>query len=515
MHSAGEEPAGPLSFRELLAIALASTMTSLDRTVVVVALPSMAHELGFGLVAAHWTISVYVLATAALVLLGGRLGSTAGLMRTFRWGVVVFALASAGCATVPAGGAAFPALVGFRALQGAGAALMWPAAIPMVTDAFARAAQGRAVALFCGVSQLAGALGPLVGGAVTGTLGWRYVFWLNIPIAVLICGLTSRGTPGPRPAGPRPPCAKPLLVVPGVCLVVLALQQSAAWGVASWRFCASLGAGLLITGVFCRTTLRSPRPQIDLRLFARRRFGVDVLVNCGIQLGLFAVFVNSALYIQEVLHFRPLQAGIAQTPLLAGVILGSQAAGRLFDRTGSARVPVLCGLVCALAGVGMWIAALSSSSYVWHLPGMVLSGLGAGAQAAVTADAMKAVPALRRPDASALLAVTQQLSAVVGLAVAGTAIATHAKADAGSALVDTRAVTAGFVVSLGFLVVTFCGAALFLGRCRSITGRRCADGAGGHEPSAPGVRPCPFVRGCGEFPGAGSRSPAAPRTGPR
>ncbi|PKW07429.1 drug resistance transporter, EmrB/QacA subfamily [Streptomyces sp. 1222.5] len=515
MPSAGEETVSPLSFRELQAIALASTMTSLDRTVVVIALPSMAHDLGFGLVAAHWIISVYVLTTAALVLLGGRLGSTIGLMRTFRCGVLVFTLASVACAMVPTAGTAFAALVGFRALQGAGAALMWPVAIPMVTGAFEKASQGRVVALFCGVSQFGGALGPVVGGAVTGALGWRYVFWLNIPLGVLAFILTLRGTPGPRPTGDRPHFTQLFLLVPGICLVVLALQQSAEWGVASWRFCASLCAGLLITCVFCRATLRSRHPQVDLRLLAGRRFGADVLVNCGLQLGLFAVFVNSALYIQEVLRFSPLRAGIAQMPLLVGVILGTQAAGYLFDRTGNARVPVLCGLVCAIAGVGMWIAALSCTSYFWHLPGMVLCGLGAGTQASVKADAMNGVPALRRPDASGLLAVTQQLSAVVGLAVAGTATATHVRADAGPALVDTQAVTAGFLVSLGFLVVTLGGAALYMGRCRSITGRRCARGAGGHEPSAPGVRPCPFVRGCGELPAAGSWSPAGPRTGPR
>ena len=266
----------PRRWLVLVAMTGSLSMIMLDQTVVSVALPSMARELPLTPHGQQWVVNAYVLALAALVALGGRAADLLGRVRAFQIGVTLFFLASAGCAVAWD----TTSIIGFRALQGAGAALMVPVSATIVLAVFPEGERGRVMAIYAGISQVFLALGPLVGGLLTEYVTWRAVFLLNVPVGLATLALVAVAKIENRPvAGARIAVRDAALVVPGLALVTLGVQQLASWGPISLVL---LAAGVGLVAWFVARQLRSADPLIHLRLFADRGFtGAAVAVSRG------------------------------------------------------------------------------------------------------------------------------------------------------------------------------------------------------------------------------------------
>ena len=393
------------------------SMIMLDQTVVSVALPAMTQELNLSATGTQWVVNAYVLALAALVALGGRLGDLLGGVTTFRIGVSLFFLASVGCGLAPAGDLGEPVILLFRAIQGAGAALMMPASAAIVIGAFAAAERGRAMAIYAGLSQIFLAIGPLLGGVLTQTVSWRAVFWLNVPvgIAALILVQVARPTNRRIPGGGIRPVDVALLVS-GIGLTILAIQQASVWRWASPLTWAVLITGLVCAALFVRSQLRSAQPLVHVGLLGRPAFLADNLVMGLVQFGLLPVILFNSLFLQDVLQFSPIQAGLGIMPVIAALALAAQIGGRMFDDVGVRR-PVLIGLGCCLIGLVLWAVSLQTLSFGWQVPGMILTGFGLGLTISpVNTDALSRIPDADRSQGSGMVQTIRQLGGTVGVA---------------------------------------------------------------------------------------------------
>ena len=389
-------------------------MIMLDQTVVSVALPAMSSDLSLSPTGAQWVINAYVLAMAALVALGGRLGDRFGGVTTFRIGVLTFFLASVGCGLAPSGPAGESVIIAFRALQGAGAALMMPVSASIVIAAFPAAERGRAMAIYAGISQIFLAMGPLLGGFLTQTVSWRAVFWLNVPvgIAALILVQIARPTNARNPGGAIRFRDVALLVL-GVGLTVLAIQEASRWSWTSPLTWSVLIVGLLLAALFVRVQLASESPLVNVRLLTRRPFLADNVVMGLVQFGLLPVVLFNSLYLQDVLGLSPILTGLGILPVILPVTVAAQIGGRWFDRFGVRR-PVLIGLSICTVGLIAWTAALPSLTYPAQVPGMIMTGFGLGLTLSPTnTDALSRVNAAERAQGSGLLQTIRQLGGTV------------------------------------------------------------------------------------------------------
>ncbi|MER6462059.1 MFS transporter [Streptomyces sp. NPDC001288] len=422
-------PAGPTTrpthaaWMVLIAMTGGLAMIMLDQTVVSVALPTMAKALPLSASGQQWVVDSYVLAMAATVAMGGRLGTKLGPVTTFRIGTVVFFAASALCGLAPAGSAGESWLIAARVAQGCGAALMMPVSASIVMAAFPPDVRGRAMGVYAGISQLSLALGPLLGGTLTEWVSWRAVFWLNVPVGLVTLVLVHKA----RPANPRQPALSvsvphTLLLTTAVATTVYALQQSSSWSWGSARTLSVLGAGLVLTGVFVVTQLRSPDPLVKLGLLRHRAFNGNVVLMLATQFGMLGLVLYSSLYSQNLLGFGPVRAGCASLSFIVPLMIAAQVAGRWYDRCGP-RPPLLTGLALATTGTVVWALTLPRIEYLANVPGMVLVGFGLGLVfSPVNTDALSRVPAADRPQASGIVQTVRQLGGTLGIAVIGTVV---------------------------------------------------------------------------------------------
>lgn len=457
----GTATASPRRWLVLVAMTGSLSMIMLDQTVVAVALPSMARELPLGAHGQQWVVNAYVLAIAVLVAVGGKAADVLGRPRTFRIGVALFSLASAGCAFTPPGPAADSVMIALRALQGAGAALMVPVSAALVMAAFPAAERGRVMALYAGLSQVFLALGPLVGGLLTEFVSWRAVFLLNVPVGIATLALVAAAR---IPNTTRPGAAvRPLdvvLVVVGLAATTLGVQESGIWGWGSPATLGLLGFGLATTAWFVARQLGAADPLIEVRLFGDRGFTGDAVVAGLVQFGLLGMVLYSSIYVQELLGYGPLLAGLAALPLIVPLTVAAQVGGGWFDRAG-VRPPVLTGMVVCTVGTVAWLLALPGLTYVWQLPGMVLVGLGLGLTLSPTnTDALGRVAEDQRSQASGVVQTVRQLGGTLGIAVIGSVVlllSPRAPDRAGTAV----AIAGGFgCAAVAFAVAVLAGALL-------------------------------------------------------
>jgi len=359
------EPAGR---RVLLTTVLGSSMALLDSTVVNVALPSIGRSLGAGIAGLQWTVSAYMLTLSALLLLGGALGDRYGRRRTYRIGVVWFTIASVGCAAAPNLGV----LVASRALQGIGGALLMPGALALIQSTIHPDDRGRAIGAWSGLSGVAAAVGPLVGGWLVEALGWRWIFLLNVPIGVAV----EWGARGIRET--RAVLAPARVDALGGVLAVVGL------GAISYAFIASergLPWGWLVLGVvalcaFVAVERRAPSPMLPLSLFASRDFTGANLVTFFAYGALGATFFFVVLYLQVVAGFEPILAGLSLLPISVVMLLLSSWVGGLAGHKGPRRL--LAG-GCFVAAIGMVLLARLGphpSFFGDVLPPMLVVALG-------------------------------------------------------------------------------------------------------------------------------------------
>jgi EmrB/QacA subfamily drug resistance transporter len=398
----------------LLVIVTAQLMVVLDDSVVNIALPSIQRELSIAAVHLPWVVNGYIVAFGALLLLGGRLGDVWGRRRTLQLGVAVFVIASL------AGGLGLNTgmLIAARALQGVGAALTAPNALALIATTFTdRKARDAALSLYGAMSGLGIVVGLLAGGLLTGTLGWRWVFFINIPIGLLVL-LGSRSLVAAEPHRGRLGVADAALGTGGMVALVYAITRFGEDGITSTAGLVLLVVAATLLVVFVRTQARSRNPLVPLSLFADRNRAGAYLTMLLLAIGPMGTFYVITLYLQQVLQLSPLRTGAAWLPFAVGIVLGAGLAPKLLLRTGPRTVAAL-GALLGAAAAGWFSTITVSTSYWLHLaPAMLVLAFGFGLGViALTQAAVYRIEPDRAGTASALLNSAQQIGVAVGLAL--------------------------------------------------------------------------------------------------
>ncbi len=403
----------------LAAMIFAVAMTFIDQTIVSIAVPQIQRELGLSSTGVQWAVNAYLLSLAALFAFGGRLADTVGHTRMVVLGVVLFAAASAMCGLTPKGGAAEAWIVTFRVVQGAGGAIMFPAALGTVVQTFALRERGRALALFFGVAGGLTAIGPILGGWLT-EWTWRAIFWVNIPVAVVALVLIALAKPVTEHR-PAPMDYRGLaLIVGGVTLSVFGFQQAQIWGWSNPGIGLCIGGGLLLLVAFYAVEKRTASPLMQVGIFRIRAFFVENLVLGVAMLVFVPVFFFSSEYAQIALGKSASEAGLYLLYFFIGFVIASQIGGRMLDRAGAKR-PVVLG--CALSAVGFFLLAgkvtqLDFNSQQWYV---VLAGAGMGMMLSpASTDAVNRASRLSYGEATGITQTVRNYSASLGLAILGT-----------------------------------------------------------------------------------------------
>jgi EmrB/QacA subfamily drug resistance transporter len=453
----------------LIVLAAAQFMVFLDETVVNVALPSIKTDLGFTQAGLAWVVNAYMLAFGGLLLLGGRIADLYGRRRVFLAGTALFGIASLldGLATSP------QLLVAARGLQGVGAALATPAALALITSLFpAGAERVRALSIWGALSGLGFAVGILLGGIVTDLASWRWVFLINVPIAVVSLVIVPRFVTDSRaPSRPRFDVPGAISLTAGMSTLVYSFLNaaSAGWGAAQTLILLTIALTLL--AAFGVIESRAAAPLIPPGLMRNRRTLVPNAVQFLLGGALISSFFLLTLYLQQVLRYTPLQAGIGYIPLAAGVATATALANRWVRTQGPPRLAA-AGLTLAAAGLLILAHAPVQGSYLLNvLPALALLGIGAGfAFVSITTAAMATVDESVAGIASALLSTAVMLGGSLGLAV----LAATATARRDSLLATGATQLAAQVggLNLAFAVgavgaITAAGIALALNRDRT------------------------------------------------
>jgi EmrB/QacA subfamily drug resistance transporter len=405
----------------LVAMCFALFMIMLDNTVVNVALPAIQRDLHTSLSSLEWTINAYTLSFAVLLVTGGRLGDIFGRRRAFLAGVVVFALSSAAIGLAPTDGA----LIAGRAVQGIGAALMMPATLSIITHAFPPHERGKAIGTWAGVSALALAIGPVLGGALTESVGWRSIFFLNLPVAVGAVAMTLFAARESRDDTVQRRVDVPGIgaITIGLTALVLALVESNRWGWGSGRIVGLFVLAGLSLAAFVAIELRTRVPMVDFSFFRSRSFLGSNLVAFVVSFAMLAMFFFMALYMQNILGYSPLQAGLRFLPSTLCVMVVGPIAGRLTDRLGPRNL-LVAGLVL-VSGALLWQSRLGvHTGYTLLLPGFVGMGIGiALVMSPMSTAAMNAVAVTKAGVASGVLSMSRMVGGTFGVAAMGALVA--------------------------------------------------------------------------------------------
>jgi EmrB/QacA subfamily drug resistance transporter len=418
----------------LAAMIFAVAMTFIDQTIVSIAVPVIQRELGLTSTGVQWAVNSYLLSLAALFAFGGRLADTLGHTKMVVIGVIVFAVASACCGLTPRGSAAEAWIVFFRAIQGAGGAIMFPAALAIVVQTFALRERGKALALFFGIAGGLTAIGPVLGGYLT-QWTWRAIFWVNIPVAIiaLILIAISKPTTSYKPA---PIDYRGLvLVAAGVALSVFGFQQSNIWGWDNPGIGISIAAGAILLVSFAILEGRTASPLIQVKIFKIRAFLFENLVLGIAMLVFIPVFFFGSEYAQISLKKPADQAGIILLYFFIGFVITAQIGGRMLDRAGAKR-PVVIG--CALAAVGFYLWAgqvtkLNFSTQQWYI---IIAGAGIGFMLGpASTDAVNRASRLSYGEATGITQTVRNYAASLGLAILGTILVSRFKSKVTNSLI--------------------------------------------------------------------------------
>ena len=382
----------------LLATVLGSGIAFLDATVVNVALPSIGTDLNASVAGLQWVLNGYTLTLAALILIGGSLGDRFGRRRIFLVGIVWFAAASLLCGLAPT----VPALVAARALQGAGGALLTPGSLAILQASFAPSDRGRAVGAWSGLSGVAAAIGPFVGGWLIGAGSWRLIFLINVPLAVAVVAVAVRHVPETRdPSADRGiDVAGAVLTAVGLAAMTWALVEAGERGVTGAVLAAGAGALASLAG-FVAVERHGRHPMLPLDIFRSRQFAAANLVTFVVYASLGIMLFLFVVHLQQVLGYSPLQAGVATLPVTGLMLVLSARAGLLVDRIGP-RLPMSVGPLGIAAGLALLSQVQAGSTYLGSvLPGLLVFGLGLTLTVApLTATVLAAAPAAHAGIAS-------------------------------------------------------------------------------------------------------------------
>jgi EmrB/QacA subfamily drug resistance transporter len=399
------------------AMCFALFMIMLDNTVVNVALPSIQRDLGASISGLEWTVNGYILSFAVLLATGGRLGDIFGRRRMFLAGVVIFAISSATAGLAPDA----TSLVVSRVVQGVGAALMMPGTLSIITDAFPAHERGKAMGTWAGVSALALAIGPVLGGFLTEHVSWRAIFYLNLPVAIGAILATTFAVRESRDTtvGREVDYTGVAVLTAGLTALVLALVEGNSWGWGSTEVVALLAGAAAALPVFIAVENRVKAPMVQFGLLSDRNFLGAVVVALIISFAMMGSFFFLALYMQDILHYTPLEAGVKFLPSTLMIVAVAPVSGRLADRYGP-RWLIAGGLTLVAASLFVFSQIAVDSGYLDLLPGFLLLGVGiAMTMSPMTSAAMNAVTVDKAGIASGVLSMFRMIGASLGVAVTG------------------------------------------------------------------------------------------------
>jgi len=428
---------------------------ALDRLVIVTALPLIGTDLGADLAGMQWTVNAYSLAVIVLLLTGAALGDRFGRRRMFMVGMAVFTGGSVGAALVPSVGA----LVAARAVQGVGGALIAPLALTLLSGATPPARRGAVLGVWGGIGGLGAALGPLVGGGLTGAIGWRSVFWLNVPLGlavIVLCRTRLAESHGAR----RP------LDIPGVVLAAVGLGclgwgmvRTGALGWAAPEVLLSIAGALVVLAGFIAWEARAADPMLPIRFFRNRSFAAANSATLLKYVAIFGSLFLIAQLLQTGFGSSPFQAGLRLLPMAVMPALLAPVGGALSDRLGS-RPMMTLGVGMVAAGLA-WLAAVAGADprYVLLVPGLLLAGAGSALFfAPVTATVLGSVTLPDQGRASGVLSSVRELGAVIGVAVLGSVLAGAWRAEIPGSFVSGAVPalwSAAAIAGMGMLATRF------------------------------------------------------------
>ncbi|HEX3291822.1 MAG TPA: MFS transporter [Gaiella sp.] len=404
----------------LAAVAFGLFMIMLDNTVVNVALPSIQRDLGVGLSELEWIVSGYALTFAALMLIGGKLADAYGRRLVFVLGIVVFTLASLFCGLATSG----DMLIAARVLQGAGAAMMNPATLSIIAATFPPRQRGTAIGIWAGVSALALAIGPLIGGLLTEHASWNWIFFVNVPVGIL--GVVASFLLIDESRDPT----HERLDIPGLATSALGLFaltygliEANTYGWGSPRIIGAFAVAAVALAGFVLLERHQRAPMLDLTLFRNRTYVGANLAVLLVSLAMFGVFFFVSLFMQNILGYSAVEAGASFLPMTILIILVAPIAGRISDRFGSRGL--ITGGMLLLSAQLLYFSQLDPDATFWTLlPGLVLGGIGMSmTMTPGAAAATRAVPVEKSGVGSAVLNAFRQVGGSTGIALMGAIVA--------------------------------------------------------------------------------------------
>jgi EmrB/QacA subfamily drug resistance transporter len=428
-------------------------LSALDQTIVGTAMPTIARQLG-GVDRYTWVTTAYLLTSTAIVPVVGKLSEQLGRKRVILTAIVAFLGGSALCGAAPT----LDWLIAFRGLQGFGAGMLAGTAFAVIADLFSPAERGRYTGLMAGVFGIASVVGPLVGGALTDHAGWRWVFYVNLPVGAVVLTVLARTFPSMRRTGEPSPIdvLGAILIGTGAALLTLGASLQGTDGWTAPPVLATLVAGVVLLAVAVRHELRTPEAVLPPRLFTSSIFTLSSAVTLLMGALMFGTITYIPLFLQGVVGLHATNSGLQLLPLMAGLVVASIAGGQLLSRTGRYRMQAVAGI--ALIGVGLWLATrLDAGSGQGDVtPAMVVLGLGMGLSMPVfNVVSQNAVPQRLMSSATSAIQFIRQMGATLGLAAAGSYFNSRLTAHGGTGrLALAGAIHDVFVASLLGCLVT-------------------------------------------------------------
>jgi EmrB/QacA subfamily drug resistance transporter len=478
----------PSRQRRLLILAICCSslvIVALDNTIVNIALPSIQRDLHASVSGLQWTVDAYTLVLASFLMLAGSTADRLGRRRVFQTGLAAFTLGSLLCSLAPGLGW----LVAFRMLQAIGGSMLNPVAMSIIVNTFTdRAERARAIGLWGGTFGVSLALGPVVGGALIASVGWRGIFWVNIPVGVAAIALTALFVPESRAPRARrlDPVGQVLVIVTLASLIYAIIEgPSSGWG--SGKI---LGFFALSAAALAALILYEPRrhePLLDLRFFRSAPFSGATVIAISALAGFGGFLFLNTLYLQDVRGFSALHAGLLTLPLAAATALFAPISGRMVGRSGP-RLPLLIAGVAMTAGGALLTGLTNGTSVGWLLLAYIVFGIGLGmVNAPITNTAVSGMPRDQAGVAAAVASTSRQIGQTLGVAVVGSAVT--------SAMIGPFAIAFVPASHIGWWIVTGCGAAVLIvgllttGRWARATAARTAASLMSDEAKIPASTP--------------------------
>ncbi|MFC1228172.1 MULTISPECIES: DHA2 family efflux MFS transporter permease subunit [Streptomyces] len=417
----------------LVITSVAGFMAALDNLVVTTALPSIREDLGGALHDLEWTVSAYTLTFAVLLMFGAALGDRFGRRRLFIAGITVFTASSAAAAMAPG----IDSLIAARAVQGAGAAVMMPLTLTLLTAAVPEARRGMAYGIWGAVNGLAVASGPLVGGSLTEHISWHWIFWLNVPLGLILVPLARLRLAESRGTGAPLDLPGTLLASGGLFGIVYGLIRGPVDGWTGTVVLTGLSAGATLLVGFVLHSTRAENPMLPMRLFRSRAFTGINAASLLMFLGMFGSIFLLSQYMQGVLGYSPTEAGLRMLPWTGMPMLVAPIAGILSDRIGG-RPVVATGLFLQALGLGhLAVVATADASYAAQLPALITSGIGMALYFAPASSlVMSSVLPKEQGIASGANNALREVGGALGIAIMASIFASRGGYESGQAFVD-------------------------------------------------------------------------------